>query len=107
MRNIISCCSKHCFRDDLLCIIYMKRRCQPVGRLWECVFGRSAAGDVMRYRTPFGDEDEADVMKRIGLIVNPVAGIGGKVGLKGSDGEEVCRRALSLGAVRESGQCVC
>ena len=58
----------------------------------------------MRYGTPFGDEDEADVMKRIGLIVNPVAGIGGKVGLKGSDGEEICRRALSLGAVRESGQ---
>lgn len=43
-------------------------------------------------------------MKRIGLIVNPVAGIGGKVGLKGSDGEAVYKEALLRGAVKESGQ---
>lgn len=43
-------------------------------------------------------------MRRIGFVVNPVAGIGGKVGLKGSDGEAVVRRALELGAVMESGQ---
>lgn len=40
---------------------------------------------------------------RIGLVVNPMAGIGGRVGLKGSDGEEVVRRALELGAVPEAG----
>ena len=36
-------------------------------------------------------------MKRIGLLVNPVAGLGGPAGMKGSDRPEALSRARDLG----------
>ncbi|NVK44081.1 MAG: ATP-NAD kinase family protein [Oceanospirillaceae bacterium] len=43
-------------------------------------------------------------MFRLGLIVNPLAGVGGSVALKGSDGAETARRALELGAEPRAAQ---
>jgi predicted polyphosphate/ATP-dependent NAD kinase len=50
----------------------------------------------------FKGRGAVNMKKRLGIIVNPIAGIGGKAGLKGSDNQELVRKAITQGFQPES-----
>mgnify|MGYP001823309758 FL=1 len=53
---------------------------------------------VYRYR-----QVVLSICMKIGFLVNPLAGIGGPVALKGSDGADIVEQALSRGAIPQAG----
>ncbi|MEQ8898575.1 MAG: ATP-NAD kinase family protein [Roseovarius sp.] len=66
--------------------------------------GALEAAAVMNSLTPTAEDQESISTRAasgplLGLIVNPLAGIGGRAGLKGSDGTAIVQEALRRGAI--------